>query len=473
MRGKVGRRILRFQLFLIKSRLKERMQFDWYATRFLIAGVFCGIGLLCLHLNLSRWTFTFLKHAHQLDGGKMLSRKVERIIRDNLPGQSGAQSSPLQAYLEDHVSTAHKQANEAIASDPRRMLKSMAIVVASAHSRTARGVIILCYNYAFPLFAQAFDLKRVIEKYHIVLEPSWSGYCTEDILCYALPGSRAVFVQAYEPRDRNFIEAIDGSLRTLSVSANWWVDHRIFCPDERVEKDLDFIMVASWANFKRHHQFFRALRTLRLRGHHLRGVCVGYPAGLTMNDIRTRAEWYGVDDQIMFREFISQEEIAHLMNRAKVNVVWSRREGVNRVIIEGMFCDVPCLIPQGFNYGYRYPYINSETGRWSTDTTLATDLLAMVRSKWPGSPSRWVRANMTPQHAAKVVHQGIAEYCRQNRESCPEEVVPKTNGLHGQQYWDTTQESRFAADYSYLETLLNSRARLGLLSACTTKSTGV
>lgn len=175
-----------------------------------------------------------------------------------------------------------------------------------------------------------------------------------------------------------------------------------------------------------------------------------------MNDVRTRAEWYGISDQIVFCEFITQEEIARLMNRSKVNVVWSRREGVNRVIIEGMFCNVPCLIPKGFNYGYRYPYINHETGRWSTDNKLASDLLDMVKSEWPGSPSRWVRANMTPQHAAKIVHQGITEYCRQNREPFPEQVVPKTNGLHGQQYWDPFQESLFAADYRFLETLLNS-----------------
>ena len=443
-----------FQFFLIKSRFMEWMVFDSRVAKFLIASLAFTMGIVLLKLNRIAGAFRCLKNAHQVDGSRNISARTERVVRLNLPSTDEACPARFEAILIDHVANAHRGANAIIAKNPDRMLKGMAIVVASAFSGRARGVIILCYNYGFPLFAREYDIRRVLEKYHLVLEPSWSGFCTEDILSYCLWDPSSVFVQAYEPKDRQFIEGIGIGLKAVPLSANWWVDHRVFSPDKSVEKDLDFIMVASWANFKRHHRFFSALRMLRHRGHRLKGVCVGYPAGLTLADIKQRAEWYGVRDQITFYESISQLEIARLMNRAKVNAVWSRREGVNRVIIEGMFCNIPCLIPDGFNYGYRYPYINSETGRWSQDATLARDLLDMSRGAWHGAPSNWVRENMTPQHAARILHEAIGKHCEELGEPEPEPIVPKTNGLDGQEYWTPTDEVRFAADYSFLRSLL-------------------
>ena len=432
------------------------MLFDSSAVKFLISFLAYHAGMIFFHISLYELSFRLLKYAHQTAGSRTISKSIQQIIRRNLPQQVKDRSGGFEKYLENHVANSKISANAVIANDPQRMLKNMAIVVASAHCSSARGIIILCYNYAFPLFAREFDVKKVIEKYHLVLEPSWSGYCTEELLCYTLWRPATVFVEAYEPRDKRFIEGIDSGLKTVPLSANWWVDHRIFSPDHSVEKDLDFIMVASWANFKRHHRFFKVLRDLRRRGHRLQGACVGYPGGLTLDDIRMRAEWYGVSDQITFYEFISQIEIAHLMNRAKVNIVWSRREGVNRVIIEGMFCNVPCIIPDGFNYGYRYPYVNEETGRWSDDLRLASDLLEMTQNRWPGSPSNWVHRHMTPQHAGVTLRQSIARHCEQSGEPMPGRIALKINGLHGQEYWEPDDVGEFAADYSYLKRLLTS-----------------
>ena len=92
-------------------------------------------------------------------------------------------------------------------------------------------------------------------------------------------------------------------------------------------------------------------------------------------------------------------------------MIWSRKEGVNRVIIEGMFCDVPCLIPEGFNYGYRYPYVNEQTGCWSNDRNLPRDLLEMTHNPWPHSPAAWVRNHMTPQHATEILSKVIHRQC--------------------------------------------------------------
>ncbi len=326
----------------------------------------------------------------------------------------------------------------------------MAIVVASADPGAARGVIIINYNYAFPLFAHHFDLRRIAEHYHIVLEPSWTGFCNEDFLTYTLLRPNPVFIESIETYDNRFLDAIQSNLVRIPVGGNWWVDHRVMSPDPAVEKDLDFVMIASWADFKRHHRFFNALRSLRRNGHRLRGACAGYPSGRTLADIKAEAAWYGVSDQIEFYELIPPSEVAVLMRRAKVNVVWSRKEGFNRVVIEGMFCGVPGILRQGHNYGDHYPYINDQTGRFSTENSLPRDLLELSQCWTHYRPRDWVMEHMTPQIATQIIEREISRHCVQIGEQPPEPLAVKTVGLNGMEYWDRGAAETFACDYEFL-----------------------
>jgi len=213
-------------------------------------------------------------------------------------------------------------------------------------------------------------------------------------------------------------------------------------------------MVASWADFKRHHRFFAALRSLKRRGKVLSGACLGYSVDRSRREIEELAEWYGVSGQVQFVENVPQTEVAKYLRRAKVNVIWSRREGVNRAIIEGMFCDVPCLLPEGFNYGFHYPYVNEKTGRWATDATLPNVLREMTERPWPYSPRAWVDQHITPQVATRLIEEAIngTPGC----ETGP--LAVKVNGLHGMEYWDPADEHRFAADYEFLRSMIRQPA---------------
>src|SRR5262249_39626937 len=156
---------------------------------------------------------------------------------------------------------------------------------------------------------------------------------------------------------------------------------------------IDVVMIASWAKFKRHHRFFAALRTLRAAGATPRVALLGYPVDSTRAEIWTLARYYGVADQLDVREWAPPDVVTQYLNRAKVNGIWPRREGVNRAIIEGMFAGVPCIVREGFNYGYRYPYINDQTGCFSSERELPQKLLWMLDNYWRFSPRDWVMAH--------------------------------------------------------------------------------
>jgi glycosyltransferase involved in cell wall biosynthesis len=326
------------------------------------------------------------------------------------------------------------------------------ILVLKSPRPAEKGILLVDYSFVFPLIPKFFDLSRIAERYHIVTEPSWSGYCDPNVLCYGI-NEFPVFVQASEPRDARLVDAMRTNLVPVGTSANWWIDHRAMKPMD-VPKERDLVMVASWAKFKRHARFFAALAKLRARGRRVTVTLLGYPIDCTIKDISDEADYYGVRDQVEFHEWLRPDGVNFQMNRARINIVWSRREGVNRAIIEGMLADVPCIIRSGFNYGYAYPYVNSETGRFSTEESLPETILELLDTPREYSPRDWVMAHMSCQKATSVVAEAVRERALLDGETWTTDPVVKVGQLNTMAYWDPEDADRFEADYRFLESTL-------------------
>lgn len=439
---------------LLKKRIKEWLEFDSTAVKRFSSLTGLAVGGLLYAARCPRRGFSILAKVHRSAAGGLSSRLAERLARSAAGARAGSGAPhPLITVYDRHVeNTPRDTATEKFFQDPLRLLKSLAIVVKSPRDNE-KGVIIINYSYLFPLFAKLFDVPAVARRYHLVLEPSWSGYCNLDILCYSRYDF-PVFVQAYEPYDAEFIERSRSNLVTVRTSTNWWVDHRVFRPRDEIAKDVDVIMVASWADFKRHHRLFAALRKLRGEGLTPKVALLGYPCGRSRADICRQARYYGVLDCLEMQEQVPPEEVGRQMNRAKVNVIWSRKEGVNRAIIEGMFAGVPCIIREGFNYGYRYPYINPQTGCFAAENELPARLRWMIENHHRYRPRNWVMANMTCQHATAILSDVIRDVATRRGERWTQELAVKVNRLNDMGYWDEADEGRFEPDYEYLRSVI-------------------
>jgi len=188
-------------------------------------------------------------------------------------------------------------------------------------------------------------------------------------------------------------------------------------------------------------------------------ILVGYPIDFGKEDILRLADWYSVRDLLEIYEWASPPEVNRLLNRAKVNVLWSRREGVNRAIIEGMLAGVPCLVREGLNYGYHYPHINSQTGRYSTEAALPQNLLEMIQHHDQYSPREWVLAHMSCQRTTALLNQAIKAEAVALGENWTVDIVAKINELGCVRYWDADDESRFIEDYEFLRSVIMSKAQ--------------
>jgi hypothetical protein len=180
-------------------------------------------------------------------------------------------------------------------------------------------------------------------------------------------------------------------------------------------------------------------------------VLVGYALGLTLADVQASARAFGVADQIEWYENIPQDAINRHLNRSKVNLLWSRKEGVNRAIIEGMFAGVPCIVREGFNYGHHYAYINEKTGRYASEADLPDTLLWMTENGHRFDPYPWVVEHMTCQRSTQIMEQTLRQH---TNESWTTGLAVKTNDLYGMAYWDERDKARFEGDYAFLRSVI-------------------
>ena len=338
--------------------------------------------------------------------------------------------------------------------DPRKMLGSRILVLKSPREQE-KGVILLGYSYTFPLFARLFDVEAIAKRYQIVLEPSWCGFCSLDLLCftrYNFP----IFVECWEPRDLAFLTGLQSNLVPVPVADNWWVDHRVVKPDSTARKDADVIMIAAWAPFKRHWRFFEVLRQMRKQGHRPKVLLVGYGAEQSREEVVEDARRFGVVDQIEWHDGVSLAEVVHLLARAKVHLLWSRREGANRAHVEAMFANLPVILREGFNFGYRQPHINAATGVYATEENLAEQLMRLIADHHRYAPREWVMAHMSCQKATTILNDAIRRRTAAMGERWTTDLAVKTVRVNTQDYWDPEDRRRFAPDFAFLESQIRS-----------------
>jgi len=457
--GLSGHQNWRLRAYIFWTWISEYLIFDSPLFKLIIgiAGTFIGWALYSW--GKPRKGFGILAKIHRSALAPWGDRRVVELIRfahfDFLFGSQ----HPLHRVYEDYVQ-GQKPTPQTVKffEAPERLFQGSAIVLKSARMGE-RGVLALQYSYVYPLLAKFFDLERIAARYYFALEPSWSGFCDRNVLIYTRLRD-PVFVGSIEPRDTEFIRRLCTNLVAAPFSSNTWVDDRIFRPLPEVVKDADLIMLAGWAPYKRHHAFFRGLSRLRQRRVQPKVILAGYPIGLKKEDILRKADLYGVGDLLEIHEWASPTEVNRLLNRAKVNVLWSRREGVNRAIIEGMLAGTPCLVREGLNYGYRYPHINSQTGRFSTEKDLANNLFEMIENHSKFSPREWVLANMSCLRTAHLLNEIIKAKAKELGEHWTVDIVPKVNELRCVRYWNAGDEEEFRKDYDFLRSCIVTKSNV-------------
>jgi glycosyltransferase involved in cell wall biosynthesis len=307
-------------------------------------------------------------------------------------------SAPLQKFIEKLMRTFNLYRGEImkaliIVKEDDKELLAKRIFVLKEPRQGEKGVLIVSFDI-FGYLGLRHNMKKILNDYSLILEPSWSGYCAPEIMQFLSYPENKIIVQATEKLDYEFIRRLHGNLIPIDIGASNWVDERIF-DDLNLEKIYDCIMVAQWGLFKRHHILFDAIK--KLKDPSYRACLIGAAwGGRTRQDIEELIAYYGLKNNIDIFEKLRPEEVNELLNKSKVGVLLSRKEGSNRAIFEGMFANVPAIVLKD-NTGVNKSYINDKTGVLIDRSELGHYLDWFRENYGKFQPRKWALENITCQ----------------------------------------------------------------------------
>lgn len=366
-------------------------------------------------------SFKYLLRAHRLAAGSQRFGFLEQLIMRN-----------LQTWLD--VSEHRFVSRE---TEPSRgflirtlVLKAPVIYCGSVQEK---GVLLVA-GHMGELY-RLVDVSQLLKDYYLVFEPGWSGYATEDILFYCRFHDHPIIVQAPEETDFVFLKNLHTNLLPVRFGASDWVDHRIFRPLAGTPKEYDAVMVAVWGRYKRHHVLFKAIRALRHMG--IRVALVGVPWQGSREEIEGLIDLYGIRSNVAVYENLEPEGVNQVLNRSKVNMILTLREGANRSIFEGFFANVPGIVLRN-NIGINKSYVNTFTGKLIDERELSETIL-WFRNNWRTfSPREWAMKNISPEVTTAKLNRALRQIAESKGEKWTRDIVSKCNSPEPKYYPDPT-----------------------------------
>jgi glycosyltransferase involved in cell wall biosynthesis len=315
-----------------------------------------------------------------------------------------------------------------------------------------KGVLLLKFTETFAFFHHAVDCESLLNYFHVVLEPSWSGYCDANILFWMQFRQHRVIVQSTEKRDFEFLVRLNSNLVPVSFGSGDWVDHRVFRPLDGVAKSYDVIYVSNYNPIKRHHILFRAVKQIADSDYR---VALAFGKwGSAKAEIQSLIDYYGVRRNVEIHESLPQSQVNELLNMAKVNVLLSLKEGSSRSIFEGFFANVPGIVLQN-NIGVNKDYINRLTGRLVDERMLA-ESLADFRDGWRSyAPREWAMRNISPAVTTAKLEKCLRQIACDTGEPWSTGLVAKVNGPEAE-YFAKADKLRMPSGRSVASVFLKS-----------------
>lgn len=266
--------------------------------------------------------------------------------------------------------------------------------------RIQRGVLLIKFTETFRVFHHSIDIDRLMRFFVIVLEPSWSGYCLPEILCWS-GYQQKVIVQASESKDREFLERLGSNLIPIDVGASDWVDYRVFFP-RRIPKRYLAIYVANLSPIKRIHVYLKAIRRILGTTKDARFAVVLSSWGGVTDEFEQLLDYYDVGTSLDVFSDRNQSELNDLLNASSVAVLLSLKEGSNKTLFEAMFAGVPVIMLEE-NIGVNKDYINSATGRMVKEIDLADAIVDLADRGGELSSRDWAIENIAPERSTRKI----------------------------------------------------------------------
>jgi glycosyltransferase involved in cell wall biosynthesis len=313
--------------------------------------------------------------------------------------------------------------------DPRAFAKVALVVKAPQYEDgrvVERGVLLLKNTEQFDSFRRCANMVSILDRYALVLEPSWSAYANPRLLSFCIYRDHPIVVMSPCQADYRFLERLGSNLRPIACGPGDWVDPRIFRPLEGQEKRYDVVMIARWTLWKHHHLLFQALQRVGDPSFRVALVAMNTPSDTDRELILPLIGKLSRVCQVTVFEDIEPAAVNQLLNQSKVNLLLSRQEGGNRSLFEGFFAGVPGLAFSN-HIGIPLAHFTPQTGRLIAEHELA-GALYYFRNHWAEfDPSTWALAHIAPDLTTAKLNLFLQQLAKERRERWTKDIVGKCN----------------------------------------------
>ena len=272
-----------------------------------------------------------------------------------------------------------------------------------------KGVLLVSFTETAGKLFVSTDPALLCRLFHIVLEPSWSGYADPSILCWC--GVDApVIVQSTDASDRLLLRNLSQNLVPVPYGAGDWIDPDRFHLPDSTTKLYDSICVANFGWWKRVHAFAKAVGQARQTIPSYRAALVLAAFARTESrerEIQDLLSHYSIEDAVDLYLSIGPEQLRALYAQSRVLVFPSWKEGSSRVLFEAMSADTPVVV-LARNSGVNKDYINRDTGSVVSDESLPGELIAISRGLRHYAPRRWFLRNLGPVNTTEKLASDLA-----------------------------------------------------------------
>jgi hypothetical protein len=267
------------------------------------------------------------------------------------------------------------------------------IVLKAPGADGEKGVILVMLEPNWlRLIAGCPGLETLDDRFTFVLSTGWSNtdYGPVALAVRSLRGT--VFIQACNYGEIPRLEAFSPRIRCLPTIACDWIDPGYYEPRPFHRREIDILMVANWAPFKRHWHLFEGLSRMP---RDIRVAMIGQPDGPhTLESVREQARLFGVKQDIEFAECLPIERVAEYQCNSKISIILSRREGCCVAVVESLFADSPVALLRDAHVGPR-AYINEQTGMLLEHARLDRQLMRFLEAADQCRARDWAMENIS------------------------------------------------------------------------------
>lgn len=285
------------------------------------------------------------------------------------------------------------------ASPPVPLPKS--VILKPWVSEREPGVLFISFEHQWAQLLRLPELEQMARDYTLVVSPTWSPPHTPLNVVFPTLWPAPVHCLISHEDDLETLPRLSSNYRMIPLLASSWVDEQSLAPRPDEERDIDLVMVANFAPFKRHVLFFQALRELP-QG--LRILLIGQRDGnRDEHSVLREAEVLGVRDRFELHTSMPHGEVLKTLARARASVVLSRREGSCVVVAESLFADTPVGLVQGAHIGSA-KFIQPETGLFMREDRLAEDMMTLIHARKKGlRPREWALRHSIGARGSSVI----------------------------------------------------------------------